>query len=162
MWGSQVSDDGEYLLITTSESTARVNRLFFAKLSELKKDEKGLAIVTKLIDNFEAEYDYITNEGTKFYFKTNLNAPRNKVIIIDFANPEKENWKEIIPQSPTDVLESVICVNKHYLVLEYMHNVQSVLKMFDLEGTFVKDLPLPNNGSLLSITGRKEGSLSSF
>jgi hypothetical protein len=43
--------------------------------------------VVKLVDNWEAQYEYITNEGTLFWFKTNLNAPKNKLITIDLANP---------------------------------------------------------------------------
>ena len=31
---------------------------------------------------------YITNEGTLFTFKTNLNAPRYKLINVDFSKPE--------------------------------------------------------------------------
>jgi hypothetical protein len=42
--------------------------------------------MVKLIDNWEAQYGYVTNEGTRFWFKTNLNAPKNKLITIDLAN----------------------------------------------------------------------------
>lgn len=32
--------------------------------------------MVKLVDNFEASYDYVANEGDTFYFMTNLDAPR--------------------------------------------------------------------------------------
>jgi hypothetical protein len=37
------------------------------------KSKLGLV---KLVDNFDASYSYVANEGTVFYFQTNLNAPR--------------------------------------------------------------------------------------
>lgn len=64
----------------------------------------GLLPWVKLIDNFDAEYEYVTNEGTLFTFKTNLDAPRYRLINIDFASPAQNNWKELIPQHDKDVI----------------------------------------------------------
>lgn len=64
----------------------------------------GLLPWVKLIDNFDAEYEYVTNEGTLFTFKTNLDAPRYRLINIDFASPAQSNWKELIPQHDKDVI----------------------------------------------------------
>lgn len=62
----------------------------------------------KLIDNFDAEYEYVTNEGTLFTFKTNLDAPRYRLINIDFASPAQGNWKELIPQHDKDVIGELL------------------------------------------------------
>lgn len=62
----------------------------------------------KLIDNFDAEYEYVTNEGTLFTFKTNLDAPRYRLINIDFASPAQSNWKELIPQHDKDVIGELL------------------------------------------------------
>lgn len=64
----------------------------------------GLLPWVKLIDNFDAEYEYVTNEDTLFTFKTNLDAPRYRLINIDFASPDQSNWKELIPQHDKDVI----------------------------------------------------------
>ena len=50
-----------------------------------------------LIDDFDNEYSFIDNDGPIFYFKTDLKAPRGRVIAIDIRKPERKNWKEIIP-----------------------------------------------------------------
>lgn len=68
----------------------------------------GLLPWVKLIDNFDAEYEYVTNEGTLFTFKTNLNAPRYRLINIDFASPDQSNWKELIPQHDKDVIGELL------------------------------------------------------
>lgn len=64
----------------------------------------GLLPWVKLIDNFEAEYEYVTNEETVFTFKTNLDAPQYRLINIDFDQPASSQWKELIPQHEKDVI----------------------------------------------------------
>lgn len=64
----------------------------------------GLLPWVKLIDNFDAEYEYVTNEDTLFTFKTNLDAPRYRLINIDFASSDPSNWKELLPQHDKDVI----------------------------------------------------------
>ena len=64
----------------------------------------GMLPWVKLIDNFEAEYEYVTHEGTLFTFKTNLEAPRYRLINIDFALPDASNWRELIGQHDKDVI----------------------------------------------------------
>ncbi|KAJ7307843.1 hypothetical protein OS493_040425, partial [Desmophyllum pertusum] len=82
----------------------------------------------KVVDNFDAEYEYITNEGTLFTFKTNLKAPRYKLINIDFSKPEMEHWTTLVEEDEKDVLEWVACVKQNMLVLCYLHDVKSVLR----------------------------------
>ncbi len=73
----------------------------------------GLLPWVKLIDNFDAEYEYVTNEGTVFTFKTNLDAPQYRLINIDFAQPSIGQWKELIPQHDKDVIgEQRCCLNE--------------------------------------------------
>jgi len=83
MSSAYLSDDGDYVLVSISESTDPVNKLYIAK----RTDDwlaKGLQFV-KVVDNFDAAYDYITNDGPIFYFKTNLNAPKYKIVSLDFS-----------------------------------------------------------------------------
>src|SRR5687768_8580545 len=79
-----------YLMITVSESTKEVCQWYYAKLYEDGKllDLKNLNIV-KLIDNFDATYDYITNNDSVFYFRTNLKAPNAKIIKLDITKAKQ-------------------------------------------------------------------------
>lgn len=67
-------------------------------------DLAGILQWVKLIDNFEAEYEYVTNEGTVFTFKTNRHSPNYRLINIDFSDPEESKWKVLIPEHERDVL----------------------------------------------------------
>jgi len=67
-------DTHRYLIITVSESTKDVCQWYYTKLTYQEPKEGGLSLdlskleVIKLIDNFDAVYDYITNEGLLPHF----------------------------------------------------------------------------------------------
>lgn len=84
----------------------------------------GLIPFIKVVDNFDAQYDYITNEGSVFTLMTNLNAPRYKLINIDFSKPEPEHWTTLVPEQAEDVLQFACCFNTDKLILVYMHDVK--------------------------------------
>ncbi|KAL8186327.1 UNVERIFIED_CONTAM: hypothetical protein K2H54_068620 [Gekko kuhli] len=116
----------------------------------------GILQWVKLIDNFDAEYDYVTNEGTVFTFKTNRHAPSYRLINIDFSDPEECKWKVLVPEHGRDVLEWVACVRSNFLVLCYLHDVKNVLQLHDLAtGAHLKTLPL-DVGSIVGYSGQKK------
>ncbi len=136
MSSGSVTDDGQYLLIYITESCDPVNRLYYAKISDLGLSDpktKGIdsSKVVKLIDNFEAEYAAIANFGTTFFFRTNLKAPKGRVISCDLAtvgSAKPDTWADVIPAS-ADVLDSVQCVNKSFLLCSYVKHVAEVPKV---------------------------------
>ncbi|XP_071951360.1 prolyl endopeptidase-like [Antedon mediterranea] len=156
MGGAEVSDDGQYVVLSISEGCDPVNRLYYCHLETIDHKIKEKLPWVKLIDNFEAEYEYITNVGSIFTFKTNLNAPRYKLLNIDLQNPEKANWKDLIKESDVDVLEWAGCVYNDKMVLGYLHDVKSVLQLHALNtGELVLRFPL-DAGSVTGFSGRKK------
>ena len=160
MNSAQVSDDGRYLLLTISESTEPVNRLYYFPLSAslsypLSGPIPSDAIV-RLVDTFDNEYAYVTNEDSRFFFKTNLDAPRYRIVStdIDAFSGGAVEWTEVIGHKE-DVLTSVACVNGKELVTVYMHNCAESLQLYGLDGGFVMDIAMPDIGCVAALTGRK-------
>ena len=80
---------------------------------------------------FQNFLKYITNEESVFTFKTNLNAPKYKLVRVDLNDANLE-WKDLIAEKE-DVLESVKCVNHDRLLLNYMHHCKVIdIKDFDI------------------------------
>ena len=160
MFGSEVSDDGKYLIVTVTESCDPVNKLYITEIKPGQKMDHQQPAFVKVVDDFKAEYSYITNEGTRFFFKTNLLAPRYRVVTYDLAKPA-DGFQELIPQAPapsTDVLESVQCVNQSHLVLVYMRSVRNVISVHELKtGKKLRELDV-EIGSVQGMTGRKQDS----
>ncbi|XP_026103583.1 prolyl endopeptidase [Carassius auratus] len=158
MSGAEVSDDGRYVLLSIREGCDPVNRLWYCDLNDVPQGITGLLPWVKLIDNFDAEYEYVTNEGTVFTFKTNLDAPQYRLINVDFTQPNISQWKELIPQHDKDVIVFATCTYSRFLFVCFLHDVKNVLKMFHLSsGEEIRTFPL-DVGSIVGFTGRKKDS----
>ncbi len=149
-WGyaGVVTDDGETLVIHIWQGTEQKNRVYIEDLTEEGWDVKPL------LDDFDAEYSLLGNDGSVLWFKTNLDAPRSKVIAIDTAKPEREHWVDIIPQAD-DVLEGISLTGGHF-VATYLHDAHNVVKVFDLEGQLVREVELPGLGSVGGFGGEPD------
>jgi len=147
-FGGHVTDDGRYLVIDISKGTERKNLVFYKDLKS--KDSK----VVELIREFEAQYEFIDNEGPVFWFQTDLDAPRSRVIAINTLNPDRSNWKEIIPQA-RETLRGVNLVGNLF-VASYLKDARTQVKMFDVNGKFVRELSLPGPGSAYGFGGKRQ------
>ena len=154
-WGmnAEVTDDGRYAVLQVWLGTDRRNRVYYLDLKDPKRP-KVTGEVVRLLDDFDASYSFVGNDGPVFYFLTDLDAPRKRVIAIDTRHAERARWREIIPQS-ADVLEAVQIVHDTF-VAQYMHDASSRLRLFGLDGRLVKELELPTLGSIGGISGERK------
>jgi len=154
-WGmnAEVTDDGRYAVLQVWLGTDRRNRVYYLDLKEAKRP-KVTGEVVRLLDDFDASYSFVGNDGPVFYFLTDLDAPRKRVIAIDTRHAERARWREIIPQS-ADVLEGIQIIHDTF-VAQYMHDASSQLRLFALDGRPVKELELPTLGSIGGISGERK------
>ena len=92
--------------------------------------------MVKLLDDFDAEYQFLDNDGPVFWIKTDLDAPRGRVIAIDTRHPERAAWKTIVPQG-ADKLDHANVVNDTFL-LSYLKDAQSEVRIYSLEGKLIR------------------------
>ena len=146
-FGSTVSEDGHYLVITVSKGTDDKYRVLYKDLT--KPDSQPV----ELIDNFEAEYSFLDNDGPVFWFKTNKDAPRGKVIAIDTRDPAPGKWVEVIPEQP-ETLRGVSIVNDTFIA-SYLKDAHSQVKLHDLSGKFLREVEFPTLGTAGGFGGKR-------
>ncbi len=148
-WGfaGEVSEDGQYLIISVSQGSERKNRLYF---QDLKATD---APVVKLLDDFDAQYGFVGNDGPVFYLYTDQNAPRGRLIAIDTRQPQRANWKELIPQT-ADALQGVGLVHDTFIA-SYLKDVHTEIRLFDLTGKPLREVALPGIGSAGGFGGKR-------
>ncbi|MEW6235142.1 MAG: prolyl oligopeptidase family serine peptidase [Candidatus Omnitrophota bacterium] len=142
-----LTEDGKYLILYVHYSDYASNRIYCREV------ESG-APFQLLLDEGDAQYDFVGNAGPVFYILTDKDAPRSRIVAIDIHHPEKESWKEILPQQE-DILSSAAIVN-HQLAVNFLKDAHDVLKMYTLEGKFLREIEMPAVGSLGGISGKED------
>lgn len=140
-----VTEDEKYITLHVGHGTSTKNRFYYKEI-----DREGQFI--KLLNEGDAQYNFIANNGTKFYFKTDYKASRGRVIEIDINNPSKDNWRELVPEA-NDSINSVSYIN-HSFVINYMEDAKHKIKVYKENGDFDQDIKLPMIGSVTQITGK--------
>ncbi len=147
--GAEVTDDGRHLVITTVVGTDERYRVSWKNLADPDAE------IATLIDGFEHAYTLIGNLDDELLFRSNYAAPRNRVIAIDTASPDRSDpnsWREVIPEAD-DVLDAVSLVGDR-LIAEYMQDAWSVVRLFSLSGEAVGSVNLPGIGTAAGFAGR--------
>ena len=144
-FGTRVTEDGRYLVIEIWKGTDHKYRIVYKDLTE----PYGMPV--ELIDNFEREYSFIGNEGTTFFFQTDLDAPRKRIVAIDIRKPRE--IREIVPQSTETLIGVDIVANM--FVATYLKDAKTHVKMYSLDGTFVREVEFPGIGSAAGFGGKR-------
>jgi prolyl oligopeptidase len=143
-----VTEDGKYLVLHVWKGTDTKNRLYYKDLS------KPGAKVVKLLDDFDAAYEFIGNVGSTFYIKTDKDAPKSKVIAIDLKRPNPQRWKTIVAEGE-DKLEGAQLINSG-LLLRHLKNAHDQVSFADLKGKQTWTLELPTLGSVGGFAGKQK------
>jgi len=144
--GASVSRDGNYLFYYQYHGWAK-NDVYY---KDLRKHSEWQPFAVGVDAKF-----YVYAWKDQFYIHTNLDAPRWRMFRADARSPERDDWKEIVAEHDKSVLEDFSLLGEH-LVLTYLHNASSKVKIVDLDGKLVRNLDLPGIGSVLGPVGNPE------
>ena len=135
--GAGVTEDEEYIIVSTSEST-NGNSLMVKKAGTK-------SAFTKMVDNFDTDNYIVEHLGDgKFLVNTNYEAPNNRIVIVDVKKPTQENWIDFIPEKEYVLRGVSIAGGK--IIANYMKNVQTKLEVYDMNGKYLNDIELPGIG----------------
>lgn len=146
-----LSPDSRFLLVTVSQGWSRSEMYF----RDFQNSDKFVPIVEGIDAMFVGEII-----GEHLYLYTNYKAPKYRLLKVDLTKPSMENWQELIPEEGS-VLQGTKVIGEKILA-QYMQNASSRLKMFSIEGEYLKDIELPALGSVYGLNGEWDGSEALF
>ncbi|MDB9732237.1 prolyl oligopeptidase family serine peptidase [Polaribacter sp.] len=139
-----LTEDHRYLIVSAAISTSG-NKLFIKDLS----DENS--VLKPIIATVESDTGVIDNRGSTLYLQTNLNAPNQKIVTVDAANPTPENWVDFIPETE-NVLQPR--TGAGFFFAKYMVNAVSKVLQYDFNGNLIREVALPGIGTASGFGGK--------
>jgi prolyl oligopeptidase len=130
LFGSQVSDDGKFVIIPVYQGTDARNRLYYLFLGDNPKRPQLNNPVVRLIDRLDATYDFVGNIGDAFLIRTDLTAPKGRIVSIDINNATPNHWTTVVPEA-RDALTNATIIGTR-LVASYLQDAHSSVRFFGL------------------------------
>jgi prolyl oligopeptidase len=146
-FGASVSEDGRYLVVNVWRGSDSKNLLFYKDLTAES------APIVELISEFDATYAFVGNDGPVFFLRTDFGAPLGRVVAVDTRAGDISALKELVPES-SDTLEAVSLVDDTF-VATYLRDAHTRVKLFALDGAFLREIALPGIGTAGGFAGKR-------
>ncbi|MGI8642558.1 MAG: prolyl oligopeptidase family serine peptidase, partial [Thermomicrobiales bacterium] len=151
MLGMALSEDGRWLTIVASHGWARSEVYLHDQTSP--RDEAA-----PVVEGVEARFDTPHPAPDRLYLRTNWDSPNYRIVAVDPTVPEPSNWQTVIAERPDRVIDDYVLAGG-MIVTHEMESATSRLRVYDLDGSLVRELELPGLGSVTTLAGEAENPL---
>jgi prolyl oligopeptidase len=145
-WGISVhaTEDGRYLIITVIRGGGgSSSEIYYQRLDDA-------APLMALVNDIDAVFVPVY-VGDAVVLRTNWQAPNWRLIRVDLDNPGRAQWREIVPEGNAPMQSHSAIGGK--LLLTHLDNVQSRISVYEPDGTYIRDIDLPNSGTAGPMSG---------
>ena len=146
---AQVSDDGQWLIVTSSEGT---DERYDITLIDLTRPD---AAPRRFITGLENQWDYVGNVGSTFYWVTDREAPRLRIVATDVSKPGLE-VKELVGEDAATLKGASIVGDK--LIAAYLVDAMTEVRTYRLDGERLGTVTLPGIGTASGFSGDADDS----
>lgn len=143
VYSAGATEDRRYAVVYVTSNDSIHNRVGYIDLRDPKQT------LHQLLWKNDARWAVIDNAGPLFYLSTTLNAPNKRIVAVDLRGPQR--LRTIVPESK-DQLQDASAVD-HRLILSYLTDAHSAVKIYDERGSFVRAVSLPGLGSASGFQG---------
>lgn len=140
----QLSEDGRYLVIVVSHGSSGARTDVY--LQDLVEEGSIVPVVTDMDARFSP-----TVEGGTLFLRTNWEAPNGRIFAVDATNPVRSAWREVVAESD-GVIRGVSLVGGR-LFVRYLESVVSRVRVFETDGTYIRDIAFPSLGTVGGVSG---------
>jgi prolyl oligopeptidase len=143
---ASVTRDGRYLVLSTARGASGKAEIHVRDLQA-----PGSPLLP-LFTGFLHDVSFVDEVEGRFFFRTDEGASRGRVVAADLARGPAA--VEVLPEGK-DKLEGVAIVHRT-LVVHRLRDASSRLELHDLDGRFLREIPLPGLGTVAGLTGEPD------
>ena len=153
MFGASVADDGKNLFILVWKNSSRKNGLLWLPLKNGGYASAANKLVpTPITMEFDADFSPVGTSGNTLWVKTDLEAPKGRVIAINLTQLARKSWKTIIA-ARDETLSTASAVGGH-LFAQYLKDAAAEIREHGSDGKFIRAVALPGVGTAGGFGGR--------
>jgi prolyl oligopeptidase len=141
------TEDGRHVVFVVYHGSAAVQTEIWLK------DLASNGPIKPLVNDIKARFLAYPG-GDHLFLHTDWEAPHGRVLAVDFANPARESWKVVVPEGETAIDNVAVAGGK--LVITYVKNASSEVKILQPDGKFIRELTLPALGSVGDLQAKWE------
>jgi prolyl oligopeptidase len=143
-------DERFALLVISERGKGKEGNALFSR--DLSKGEKTFRpIVADIGDN---SFNVIDNIRGDLLIRTNMNAPNEKVVLVDPGKPDEKNWKVVLPEKPEPLQSASTAGGK--LIVTYLKDVSTRAYVYSLGGKLENEIKFPTLGIASGLGGERE------
>ncbi len=150
--GADVSDDGRWLYLS-SRSGSMGNRLWIADLKSSAQPDLDVR-PQAVADEEDAIHNPLGVIGDELYLYTTHGAPRGRIVAAKIGDADRSKWRTVVAEGKDAMLDEGVVLARGQLVVVYLADVQSRVRLFGLDGKPQGEISLPEPGS---VTGPATG-----
>lgn len=151
--GCTVAEDGRYIFCTASVGADNRNRLYFADLGDPMQPAVHASLVP-IVNEDVAQFQVIGNIAATAYILTDDGSPRRRVVALDLASPDRAHMHTVVPESRFAIESATMSGGR--IVVHYLEDVKSIVRVFDVQGRPLGAIPLPGVGTVSALSARND------
>jgi prolyl oligopeptidase len=105
-----------------------------------------------LFTEADAAYQFVDHDGPRWYFQTDRDAPRGRIVAVDIAAPE--SLEELVAEDAM-ALEVTTSTGGRFFA-RYLSDASTKIRVFDRQGRFERDVALPEIGTASGFEGERD------
>ena len=148
-----VDEAGRYLFCAASVGADNKNRLYFADLGDAMHPNVA-APLAPIVAQDLAQFRVIGAIGSSAYILTDDGTPNRRVVALDLATPDRLHMRTLVPESAFAIESATMSGER--IVVQYLEDVKSIVRVFDAHGTPLGAIPLPGLGTVSGISARND------
>jgi prolyl oligopeptidase len=139
-FGTSVTDDGKYLVITGFKGTNRETIVSYKDLSNAKSP------IVPLIDKWESLYQYVGSSHDQIFFRTDHNAPQYRLVSFNLTDGTQ---KEVVAE--TDGTIETASFGRDRFFIHYLQDAVSKAMVHRIDGSLEREIHLPGIGAMMGL-----------
>lgn len=148
---TQTSKDERFLFLYISDRGKGFDGNAISYMDLKSSDKKFKPLIAAISND---DYNIVENTDHSFIVRTNAGAPKGKLVVYDFTNPDMIRTTDLVGEKTEPLQQANSAGGK--LFLNYLKDVSVRTLVYEFDGSFVDEVKFPGIGTTGGFDGNRD------